>query len=118
MVVTAAEDALVEQAQAVLRRVAAVIPSANAEATSLMSDIDAAWRRRPLSAGIAGDDIAARTELLDRLCGAGLLDPAGRAPGCAVIRLRRGAQTRFRTTRADGKLEERVMPPARGPNRA
>ena len=41
------------------------------------------WSREPLGVGLGGDDLAARTELINAMCGSPLLAP--RAPGCAPI---------------------------------
>jgi hypothetical protein len=66
-----------------------------------------AWSREPLGVGLGGDDLAARTELINALCGSPLLTP--RTPGCAPIRLRRGAVARVRARREDGSHEQHVL---------
>jgi hypothetical protein len=65
------------------------------------------WSREPLGVGLGGDDLAARTELINAMCGSPLLAP--RAPGCAPIRLRRGTTARVRARRDDGSHEHHVL---------
>lgn len=66
-----------------------------------------AWSREPLGVGLGGEDLAARTELINVLCGGPLLAP--RPPGCATIRLRRGTTARIRARRDDGTYEQHVL---------
>jgi hypothetical protein len=101
-------EAMVEHACAALRRLGEAEPSREAAGAAL-EEIEAAWRRRPLTVGVAGDDAVARAELLSALCG-GLLDPAARGPEAAPVRVRRGEAARFRATLRDGTTEEAALP--------
>lgn len=105
-------DALVEHACAALRRLGEAPPSREAAGAAL-EELEAAWRKRPFTVGVTGDDLAARTALLNALCG-GLLEREGRGrgPESAPVRVRRGAATRFRATRRDGTSEEATLPGA------
>ncbi|MEO8846188.1 MAG: hypothetical protein ABI591_04920 [Kofleriaceae bacterium] len=69
--------------------------------------LELAWSREPLGVGLGGDDLGARTELINALCGTTLL--ARRATGCAPIRLRRGTTARVRARRDDGSHEHHVL---------
>jgi hypothetical protein len=104
-----ANDALVERIRAALRRLAEAPPT-TAAATSTLAEVEAAWARRPFSIGLAGEDVFARTDLIDALCGGRFLELEGRVPGCAPVRVRRGAATRFKATRRDGTAEEMTLP--------
>jgi hypothetical protein len=105
-----AYDALVEQAIGAVRRLADARPL-SASARDAAEELTAQWRRRPFTIGLAGGSVAPRTELLDQLCGGGMLEQDGRVPGCAPIRVRRGHTTRFRATRRDGTCEDMSLPP-------
>ena len=72
--------------------------------------LERAWVRAPLAVAIGGA-VSARTELFNYLCGRKVLDPDGRQLGCAGLRIRRGAQTRFKARRDDGTTEEHLLPP-------
>ncbi len=74
------------------------------------AELERAWVRAPLSVAIGGA-LPARTELFNTLCGKKVLDPENRPIGCASLRIRRGAETRFKATRDDGSTEEHVLPP-------
>ncbi len=104
-----AYDALVEQAAGALRRLSDD-PPASAPARVALTELTAAWRRRPFTIGLAGE-IATRTDVLDQLCGGVMLEREGRVPGCAAIRVRRGPVTKFRAIRRDGSTEDMVLPP-------
>lgn len=104
-----ANDALVERAVRALHRLGEARPVADA-VRAAAEELATAWQIRPFTIGLAGDSIAARTQLLDRLCGGGMLELDGRVFGCAPIRVRRGPITRFRATRRDGSCEDRVLP--------
>lgn len=99
--------ALVELARAALARTHDAHPPAGAD--HLRGEVELVWRRRPWSAGLAGD-IAARTGLVNFVCGSKILDPAGREVGCAALSLLRGETTRFRALRDDGTIEEHALP--------
>jgi hypothetical protein len=103
-------DATVDHARVALRRLGEAPPSREAAGAAL-EELEAAWRKRPFTIGVAGDDAAARTALLNALCG-GLLERDGRGPGSAPVRVRRGAATRFRAKRRDGTAEEATLPGA------
>ncbi|HWO21770.1 MAG TPA: hypothetical protein VNO30_23535 [Kofleriaceae bacterium] len=102
-------DAIIERARAALRRLGDAELSREA-ARAALEELDAAWQRRPLTAGVLGDDAAARTALLNALCGGPLLDAAERGPKSPPVRLRRGAATRLRARREDGTVEEATLP--------
>src|SRR5204862_242988 len=94
-------DAMVEHARAALRRLGEAAPS-RAAAAAARDEIEAAWRRRPFTIGVMGDDASARAALLNALCGGGLVELEERAQGHAPVRVRRGTSTRFRASRRDG----------------
>ena len=98
---------LFEQAAAALRRLGD-LPAIGQTAAHL----DRAWLS-PLVVGLGGDDIASRTELVNFLCGSTVLDPAGRAAGAPVLRVRRAGATRFRARRDDGSIEDHALPAQR-----
>jgi hypothetical protein len=109
MAVPNVNDELVARAVRALRRLAEATPVA-AATEAAAEDLAAAWHDTPFTIGLTGDSIAARTQLLDQLCGGGMLEFEGRVPGCAPIRVRRGPVTRFRATRRDGTCEEMELP--------
>ncbi|MGE5185800.1 MAG: hypothetical protein ACM31C_27255 [Acidobacteriota bacterium] len=93
---------------AALRRLAELHPPADAD--KIAAELELAWAREPLVAGLAGDP-AARTELVNFLCGRKVLDPKDRALGGAAVRVARGDKTQFRAVREDGTIEEHALPP-------
>ncbi len=101
-------DALVEHARAALGRLGEAAPSREAAGAAL-AEVEAAWRRRPFTIGVMGDDVAARTELLNALCGGGMFEREGRGPGGAPVRVRRGTATWFRASRRDGTSEDAML---------
>ncbi|HSK01581.1 MAG TPA: hypothetical protein VK932_10090 [Kofleriaceae bacterium] len=101
-------DELVEHARAALRRLGEAAPSREV-AEAALEEIEAAWQRRPFAVGVAGEDVAARTELLNALCGGAMFERDGRGPGAAPVRVRRGAATRFAVTHRDGAVEEATL---------
>ena len=101
-------DSLVVRIRGALKRLTDA-PVTASTATATLAEVDAAWARRPFSIGIAGDDVFARTDLINGLCGAKLLELEGRVPGCAPVRIRRGTVTRFCATRRDGTTEEMTL---------
>ena len=103
-----ASSALVHVSADALRRLSGAPATAQA-ARAAAEEIESAWSRAPLVAGLAGDDVYARTAFLDFLAGARLFHPVGRSNSAAVVRLRRGDETRFRAVRADGTAEELTL---------
>lgn len=101
-------DELVEHARAALRRLGEAAPSREVTEAAL-AELEAAWQRRPFTIGVAGEDVAARTELLNALCGGAMFERDGRGPGAAPVRVRRGAATRFAVTHRDGAVEEATL---------
>lgn len=93
---------LVERGAAILRRLD------SARAAALAGEIEDMWRRE-WTIGLVEEQLEARTRCIDTLCGGGLFDVIGRAPGCATIRVRRGSMTRFRATLPDGTQEVVAM---------
>jgi hypothetical protein len=94
----------VEQALAALRSVSS--PDDVARSTHDVADeIDRAWSRSPLVAGLEGD-LVARSELVNTLVGEPVLDPDRRALGGAPLRIKRGAVMRYRVVRVDETSEE------------
>jgi hypothetical protein len=69
--------------------------------------IESVWARRPREIGLDGDDLAARTALIDALHDTPVL--VKRAPGGPPIRIRRGPIVRVRGTRADGSVVEHAL---------
>jgi hypothetical protein len=100
---------LVELAHAALGRLAKV-PRFGETSRGKAAEVDKIWLRAPLSVAIGGA-VSARTELFNFLCGKKVLDPEGRALGCAGLRIRRGKSTRLKASRDDGTIEEHVLPP-------
>jgi hypothetical protein len=100
---------LVELSQSALGRLAKV-PRFGDTSHGKDLDVETIWVRAPLSVAIGGA-VSARTELFNYLCGKKVLDPESRTIGCAGMRIRRGALTRFKATRDDGTIEEHVLPP-------
>lgn len=100
---------LVEHAQAALSRLA-LVPHLGEPSRGSADKLERAWVRAPLAVAIGGA-VSARTELFNYLCGRKVLDPDTRQVGCAGLRIRRGAQTRFKARRDDGTTEEHVLPP-------
>jgi hypothetical protein len=100
---------LVELAQTALGRLAEV-PRFGDDSHGQGAIIEKVWVRAPLSVAIGGA-VSARTEMFNYLCGKKVLDPDGRAGGCAGLRIRRGRATRFKAVRDDGTIEEHVLPP-------
>jgi hypothetical protein len=99
---------LVELAHAALGRLAKV-PRFGETSRGKDAEVDRIWLRAPLSVAIGGA-VSARTELFNYLCGKKVLDPDGRALGCAGLRIRRGKGTRLKASRDDGTIEEHVLP--------
>jgi len=108
MVAPNACDALVGQAVGALRRLESA-PPASLAARAAIDELTLEWSRRPFTIGLAGD-IATRTELIDQLCGGGMLERDSRIPRCAPIRVRRGTVTWFRATGRDGSCEDMLLP--------
>jgi hypothetical protein len=99
---------IVDQALGALRGIA--LPDDVAKTTRDAADeIERAWQRRPLTAGLEGN-LVARSELVNLLAGERVLDPFRRALGSPPLRLRRGAGVRFRIVRTDGTVEDRPPP--------
>ncbi|HEU5056786.1 MAG TPA: hypothetical protein VFU21_09670 [Kofleriaceae bacterium] len=84
-------------------------PATAQAARAAAEEIESAWSRAPLVAGLTGDDVAGRTAFLDYLAGARLFHPVGRSGAVAVVRLRRGDETRFRAVHDDGTVEELTL---------
>ncbi len=103
-----ASSALVHVSADALRRLSGAPATAQA-ARAAAEEIESAWSRAPLVAGLSGDDVAARTAFLDYLAGARLFHPVGRSGTVAVVRLRRGEETRFRAAQSDGTVEEMTL---------
>jgi hypothetical protein len=99
---------LVEQAQAILCRLADAPPAAEA-ATAAIAEVERSCDKQPLAIGIGGA-LPERTELLNFLCGSHVLDPHARVRGSAAVRITRGATTAFRAERADGTIEAHPLP--------
>ena len=78
-----------------------------AAARDLLGHLDRAWSRVPLTIGLGGDDLAARTELINAVCGSRVLE--ARDPGCAPIRIRRGPAARLQARRDDGSTEQLAL---------
>jgi hypothetical protein len=74
--------------------------------------VEIAWAREPREIGLGGDDLAARTELINALCGMPVLAP--RAPGGPPIRIRRGTAAVVRGKRHDGTYIEHALAPGGG----
>jgi hypothetical protein len=72
-------------------------------------EIDRAWRKSPLVAGLDGN-LVARGELVNLIVGERVLDPFRRALGSPPLRLKRGSVMRFRVRRRDGTSEEKTTP--------
>lgn len=102
-----ASSALVHVSADALRRLSGAPATAQA-ARAAAEEIESAWSRAPLSAGLAGDLIA-RTAFLDYLAGARLFQPVGRGDSAAVVRVRRGDETRFRIILRDGSQQEMAL---------
>jgi hypothetical protein len=102
-------DAIVDHARGALRGLMNAEPSKES-ARAALEELEAAWRRRPFTVGVMGDDAFARTELLNALCGGAMFEAKGRGPGAAPVRVRRGETTRFRARRKDGTVEEATLP--------
>lgn len=98
------DDAMVDHLRGALRRLGEAAPS-RAAAAAALEEIEATWRRRPFTIAVMGEDASARAALLNACCGGGLAGLEERAPGHALVRVRRGTSTRFRATRRDGTLE-------------
>ncbi len=103
-----ASNALVHVSADALRRLSGAPATAQA-ARAAAEEIENAWSRAPLSAGLAADDPDARAAFLDFLAGARLFQPVGRAGLSAVVRLRRGNETRFRIVQSDGAAQEMAL---------
>ena len=103
-----ASSALVHVSADALRRLSGAPATAQA-ARAAAEEIESAWSRAPLIAGLSGDDGDARTAFLDYLAGARLFQPVGRSGPVAVVRLRRGDETRFRVIRNDGTDEQMAL---------
>jgi hypothetical protein len=101
-------SALVHVSTDALRRLSSAPATAQA-ARAAAEEIETAWSRAPLIAGLSGDDVAARAAFLDYLAGARLFNPGGRNGSVAVVRLRRGDQTRFRAVESDGSVQEMTL---------
>src|SRR5882724_10161921 len=97
---------LVASAVAALRRLGALHPPA--DAGRIARELEAVWIRTPFVAGLAGD-LAARTALVNFLCGRKAFDANAREHG-AALRLSRGEGTKFHATRDDGSSEEHSLP--------
>jgi len=80
-----------------------------ATARDLFGHLDRAWSRAPLVIGLGGDDLAARTELINALCGSRVIDPSERVPGGAPIRIRHGTAARLNARREDGSKEQHAL---------
>ncbi len=106
---------LIEQARLTLKRLAEA-PQASSAATAAAEELEAGWTRTPLSIGLGGQEVVARTELVNMLCGARALDPAERSLGSPAIRIHRGPVTRFRVIRDDGSVQQLTMPPDESPD--
>ena len=74
-------------------------------------EIDRAWKRSPLVAGLDGN-LVARSELVNTIVGERVLDPYRRALGSAPLRLKRGQLMHYRAVRFDDTTVE-----ARAPDR-
>ncbi|HEY5922213.1 MAG TPA: hypothetical protein VIV11_11105 [Kofleriaceae bacterium] len=99
---------VVEQALAALRSVS--VPGVDAKTTRDAADeIDRAWKRSPLVAGLEGN-LVARSELVNTIVGEKVLDPYRRALGSAPLRIRRGPVMRYRAVRFDDSVEEKTAP--------
>lgn len=72
-------------------------------------ELDRAWQRSPLTAGLAGN-LVARSELVNLLVGEHVLDPFRRALGSAPLRIRRGDTLHYRAVRFDGSVVEKSAP--------
>ncbi|MEP6865469.1 MAG: hypothetical protein ABJE66_32920 [Deltaproteobacteria bacterium] len=68
---------------------------------------ESVWARQPREVGLDGDDLAARTALIDALHGTPVL--VKRAPGGPPIRIRRGSAVRVRGRRDDGSVVEHAL---------
>ncbi len=101
-------SALVHVSTDALRRLSSAPATAQA-ARAAAEEIESAWSRAPLVAGVSGDDAAARAAFLDYLAGARLFNPGGRTGSVAVVRLRRGDETRFRAVESDGSVQEMTL---------
>lgn len=104
-----AADALLAAARQALG-VLASAPLCAREAQAATAELEAAWVATPLTLGIGGVDLVARTGLLDRLGGGGLLGARPRVAGSAALRLRRGEITRLHAVRIDGPPETQTLP--------
>ena len=69
--------------------------------------IEIVWAREPREVGLGGDDLAARTALIDALHGTPVL--VSRAAGGPPIRIRRGTAARLRGKRSDGSWLEQAL---------
>ncbi|HET9988161.1 MAG TPA: hypothetical protein VFQ65_06570, partial [Kofleriaceae bacterium] len=69
--------------------------------------IEIAWARQPREVGLGGDDLAARTALIEALHGTPVLGV--RTPGGPPIRIRRGTVARVRGIRRDGSSVEQLL---------
>ncbi len=109
------DEILVERARVALRRLADA-PAAADVARAALAELDAAWQTRPFVIGLVGEDIFARTDLVESLSGGGLFELEGRIPGCAAVSIRRGDATRFRAIARDGSEEAMTLPPPAPPS--
>lgn len=97
-----------DHARAALARLAGAAPATDA-ARAASEEIERAWRREPLTAVLAGDQVAARSAFLNHLVGGVLFDPARPAPVELVVVLRCGEATRIRVVMRDGR-EKHLVP--------
>ena len=90
---------IVDQALGALRSIS--FPDDVAKTTrDAAGEIERAWQRRPLTAGLEGN-LVARSELVNLLAGERMLDPFRRALGSPPLRLQRGPVPRFRIVRTN-----------------
>jgi len=99
---------LVEQATAALRGVTSP-PELVKSVRDIADDLERAWQRSPYVLGLAGD-LVARSELVNLVAGERVLDANARVLGCAALRVRRAAITRYRTLRADSTVDIKIIP--------
>jgi len=106
-------QALIDHARESMQRLTDVPLTAEAGRTAV-EEIDLYWRHVPLTAAIAGEDLATRTRFLNYLAGDDLLSPSRGERAGLVITLARGSMTGLRARRRDASVEELTLPAVEG----
>src|SRR5262245_48781508 len=107
--IRARSQALIDHARESMQRLIDVPLTADAGRTAV-EEIDLYWRHVPLTAAVAGEDLATRTRFLNFLAGDELLSPSRGERAGLVITLARGSMTGLRARRRDASVEELSLP--------